>query len=1000
MKRCRSSFVLFLVFLSQSLSAGVTAKISGRISDKKTGGPLPGVNVVVAGTNLGAATDIQGEYFILQIPSGIYDVQIIMIGYKDVVVKDVKVMIDHTTLLNYELEEEAVQGETVVVVADRPVIQKDLTSSTQFMSVEEIEQLPIIDAREAIWLQTGVFFDPVPATGGLGGHYQGEQRYAVRGGSQDQVKWYYDGVRAATLIEAQADQAGSFTSININAIQEVQVVTGGFNAEYGEAQSGIVNVITKEGGDKFTGSVEYIYSPPGQRHFGNYLYDPNTQKEFVDNTLPDGTLDPAWWTPHRQSQIYDYREIPDHTLYLGLGGPLFKFGSTRTTFFVSSQLKSEAYTFPHPGDSRTRGNILANIGIQISPTIKLRFNGIYNNEGHSTLQRTGDFTNQAKYYRGWGSLLDQKNILLSAQWTHTISPNLFYDLKLSYYFWELKETPGEFTVLGESENPTLFGYQRYDGFENEPFDAYSFIYDQHKQAGDISLVGSLNWQIDQVNFVKTGFELRRNSYDEKFARQYPSFTTNPQYWVRRGIHETYHPLQFAGYLQSKMELQGMILNLGIRFDYLDPNYTWFSESHKIFNLSVNPEYDSALDTDGDQVDENGNVKYSFQNVLDKPRTRMPIHSYFSPRLGVSFPVTNSTLLHFNYGHFSQIPPVNRMHEFTYWRPVYITKGIMIEDEAAANEGREPGHIPSNTGDPERVIILSTAPLKPERTVMFEVGVKHNFTDRAFLGITAYYKDVSGQTSDRVHGFDRRVHAFDPFFGQTTPNVFFISNFPGDYGDSRGFEVNFRTLFSKTFTLDVSYSFSISTEGRATPARIDYDEEGNPTFTYDVDVNLRNATQQSFSRPHVLRTNLFLNYPEDLNIPVVTPILKNTNTSLLYQYISGQAFTFLSPDDPPDTYDNHRYPARQNVDLRVEKFFNIASFNKVSIYARITNLFNAKNLRSFGGDVPGDQTDPGAIKKFVETGEITTTDIDGYDISWLNYYEPRRFYLGLRYSFNQ
>jgi len=990
---------LVVIFLYQQIYAGVTGKISGRITDKKTGEALPGVNIFLSGTSLGAATDLDGEYFIIQIPPGNYEVKISMVGYKEVTVKNVEVLIDHTTPLHTALEDEIFKGEEVVIIAKRPVIQRDLTSSTQFLTVNQIERLPITQTKEAVWLQTGVFFDPLPATGGLGGHYQGEQRYSIRGGSQDEVKWFLDGVRTATLNEAQADQAGSFSTFNVNAIQEIQVVTGGFTAEYGEAQSGIVNVITKEGGDQISASAEYIYSPPGQRHFGTYIYDPNTQKEFLDHTLDDGTLDPNWWTPHRQNQAYDYRTKPDQTLYFSLGGPLFNSGQSKGSFFVSSQLRSEAYTLPHPRDSKTLQNFMGTITIHPSASTKLKFNGVYNQQEHSTLQRAGDFTNQAKYYRGWGSLLDQSNVIVSANWNHTLHQSLFYDFKLSYYSWELIETPSPYTVLGESENPTLFGYQRYDNFETEPFDAYSFIYDQHKEAGDISLVGSINWQMNNANFLKSGIELRWNTYKDDYSRQYPSFTMEPEYFSRRGLHETYHPFQFAVYIQDKMELQGMILNLGLRFDHFDPNYDWFSEAHRIYNLSANPDYDNDLDLDGDQVDENGNTKFSFDNILAKERSPAKAINYVSPRLGISFPVTDNSLLHFNYGHFMQMPAVNRMFEFTYWRPVYITEGIIAEKERAKEEGREPRHTPSASGDPERVIILSTAPLKPEKTVMFEVGIKHHFENFAFLGITAYYKDIYDQTSDREHGFDRLLYAYDPFIGQTTPNVPFVSNYPGDYGSSRGFEITLRTLFSQHFVLDMNYSLSTSSEGRSSPGQIEYDQEGQPTFYYEVETSNRSETQKTYSRPHILRANLFLRYPDKWAVPVLSAILKNTSASILYRYISGQAFTYLRPEDPSNTIDNYRFPATQNIDLRLDKSFIINNIHNMTFYVRITNLFNSKNLKSFGADVLNDQSDEAALKNYVETGKITTIDRNGYDISWMNYYEKQRFYFGVRYNFN-
>jgi len=970
--------------------AGETGKVSGQITGKDTGEPLVGANIVVDGMQLGSSTDLDGIYFILHLPPGKYTLTVSYLGYANMHIENVMVRADYTTRVSAEMEAEALElDDDIVVVATRPVIQKDVTSSTQFMDIEELAQLPVTNSEEAIFLQTGVLFDALPMIGGLGGGGKGEARYAVRGGGQDQVGWYINGVRTQSSIDGRADRGNAFTFMNLNAIQEVQVITGGFNAEYGEAQSGIVNVITKEGGDRFSGAAEFIYGLPGQHHFGNYIYDPNTQKEFIDNRDSTGNLDPNWWTDHRKKQVYDYRDTPDRTLYLSLGGPIFRAGNTNANFFVSSQFQQRAYALPHPRDSKNLENVIGNIVLHFGPMKTLRLSGMYNHEEHTTLQETADFTHQAKYYRAWGSVLDTYVYSLSAQWTHIVSNGLFYDLKLSNYMFNFQEGPSDFTVLGESANPTIWGFDRYDGYPDEPFDAYAFIYDNNSKAGDISLIGSLNWQFDVNNLLKTGFEFRYHTYDEISLKRFPSFSDHPVDWMNRGLHEKFHPIQFAAYIQDKMEFASMILNLGVRYDYFNPNRDWFVNTG-LFNPSVDPLFDSELDPDGDQVDENGRVKYSFDNVLRQPRAPVEDYHMISPRIGVSFPVTENTLLHFNYGHFRQMPPLDRMFEFNYFRPEYLIRA----GKEARDEGLEVENIPSKDGDPERVVTFTLEPLKPEKTIMFEVGIKHNFDNFAVLDVTAFYKDVFDQNEARFNLFDRRIYGYDPFRGTTTPNTFYVSNFPGDYGDSRGFEISLRTLFSQLITLDINYSFSRATSGRASPGIIELAEGGEPTYTYDTDVELRIPVEKTFSRPHVMRVNLFLNYPYGRSSSFLAKIIEGGSASLLYKMTSGQAFTYLLPTDPPDTYDNYRYPAIQLVDLRLEKMFHIWSTHTMSIYALITNVLNTKNLRSYGDIF----FDPEATQKYVESGEVSTEDAFGYDISYQTYYEPRRYFFGIRYNF--
>jgi hypothetical protein len=982
--------LVFILLVVLPLRGGVTGKIGGLITDKISGEALAGVNIVVEGMQLGSSTDEDGSYFILQLPPGKYNLVVSYLGYSDVRVENVTVMVDHTTQVSVKLQEKVLELEdAIVIVAERPVIQKDLTSSTQFVSAEELRQMPVRDVEEVVFLQTGVLSDGLPLLGGLGGGGKGEPRYSIRGGSQDEVIWYVDGIRTASSIESRADRGGSFTSLNINAIEEIQVITGGFNAEYGNAQSGIVNVITKDGGNKIDGSVELLYGLTGQRHFGTNLYDRNIQKEFIDNTNPDGSLDPNWWTDYRMKQIYDYTNIPDQTIFINLGGPLFTQPNYSGTFFISSQLKKEAYTFPRPRDTRDLENLLINSAFRLRSSTKLRLSVLYNHEAHTTLQENADFINQAKYYRGWGSLLDTYTYSASAQWDHTLAKDIFYDLKLSWSLFEFRERPSTFTELGESANPTLFGFDRYDGYPDEPFDAYAFLYDNHSKNSDISLVGSFNWQFDESNLFKSGFEFRYHTLDEISTTRYPSFSNHPDDWINRGLHEKFNPFQIALYLQDKMEFESMILNVGVRYDYFNPNRDWFTNTG-LYNIAVDPDFDPTINPEIIPVDSMGRVKYSFNNVLDKPREPAASFHMISPRLGVSFPVTENTLLHFNYGHFYQMPPLDRMFEFNYFRPEYIAKAYYN----ARINGNPIEYYPSKRGDPERVVVLTLEPLKPEKTVMFEVGLKHNFNNFAKLAVTAFYKDVFDQNEPRFNLFDRRIYGYDPFNDPITANIFYVSNFPGDYGDSRGFEIAFRTLFSRIFTFDVNYSFSIATEGRASPARIDLDENGNATYTYDTDVELRIPTEKSFSRPHVLRANLFLSYPYYNGTSILSKIMKGTSASILYKLVSGQAFTYLRPEDPPDTYNNYRYPSIKIVDLKLDKMFDLWASHSLMIYLRITNLLNTKNLRSYG-DIFFDEN---ATKNYVEEGTISTVDGAGYDISYQTWYETRRYYFGIKYNF--
>jgi outer membrane receptor protein involved in Fe transport len=224
---------LFVTFGVSMLFAGTTGKIAGQVVDQATGDPLPGCNILVDGTILGAASDLDGNYYILNIPPGTYTLRFMMIGYGQLRVTDVEVMVDFTTNIDAELSVEVMKGQEVTVVAERPMIQKDLTSTTAVVGADEMESLPVTEVGEVLAMQAG-FVDG-----------------SLRGGRRGEVMYMIDGVPMTDSYDR-----ASTVDVNTSMVQELQVISGAFNAEYGQAMSGIVNITTKQGSDDFGGHVE------------------------------------------------------------------------------------------------------------------------------------------------------------------------------------------------------------------------------------------------------------------------------------------------------------------------------------------------------------------------------------------------------------------------------------------------------------------------------------------------------------------------------------------------------------------------------------------------------------------------------------------------------------------------------------------------------------------------------------------------------------------------
>ncbi|MBC6949776.1 carboxypeptidase-like regulatory domain-containing protein, partial [candidate division KSB1 bacterium] len=150
--------LLLAFFVHSSLAfAGTTGKISGVVREKDTRNPLPGVNVIVLGTTLGAATDANGRYFILHVPPGTYSVKASSMGYQATTISNVKVSVDLTSTVNFDLASTVLEtGEAVEIVAQRPLIQKDGVTTMQVVEADVVENMVADDFKDVLTLNSGV----------------------------------------------------------------------------------------------------------------------------------------------------------------------------------------------------------------------------------------------------------------------------------------------------------------------------------------------------------------------------------------------------------------------------------------------------------------------------------------------------------------------------------------------------------------------------------------------------------------------------------------------------------------------------------------------------------------------------------------------------------------------------------------------------------------------------------------------------------------------------
>ncbi|MCB0316400.1 MAG: carboxypeptidase-like regulatory domain-containing protein, partial [Calditrichaeota bacterium] len=259
--------VLVLLFSAQLLLAGTTGKIVGTVKDQKTGEALIGADVVLEGTGLGSSTDQDGYFAIINVPPGTYRLTVFYVGYASTTVENVRISVDRTTTQHVTVLPATVEGQEVVVEANRAAIEIDRTHSAAIVSSETVDLMPVTEISEVIELQAGV----VSSGGEL--HF--------RGGRAREVTYIVDGIPVSN---AFSQSGGSNVTIETNMIEELEVISGTFNAEYGQAQSGVVNIVTKKPANKFSGNVQTYAGEWLSGHDEIYLgvsdFNPTAEKDI------------------------------------------------------------------------------------------------------------------------------------------------------------------------------------------------------------------------------------------------------------------------------------------------------------------------------------------------------------------------------------------------------------------------------------------------------------------------------------------------------------------------------------------------------------------------------------------------------------------------------------------------------------------------------------------------------------------------------------------------
>lgn len=966
-----------------------SGKITGTITDVDTNEPLFGATVSIKGTTVGASADLDGKYLILNVAPGTYELEFRYIGYQSVTVQNVIVRTDLTTEQDMVLQSSIVEGDELVVVAERQAVIKDITSSEARVSSEEIAKLPVQEVSDIIQLQAGV------NVGNNGAIH-------IRGGRASEVSYVVDGIRVTDDYDGS-----SGLRIENESIQELQVISGSFNAEHGQALSGIVNVVTKSGDNDFEGSVR-VWSGGYLATNKSHLYDgigtslstidplrmhnetislsgPIVEDKLTFFITARNFENQGWlngrnlYTPQGKyvdrvpidTDLSSYRTLYNQEVDLGL--PWYSVDTVVVSGVPMLEIR----------DNGTRDSSLVNMNkyqsqsiqgnLEFKPSNKLKFNLI----GTLANETSNGFSFSNKFVPGGQNTTYRDNYSVNFKTTYTPSNNTFLTLNLANRY-------NSFTsrLFDDPWDPRYFNYEN---LSNPLFGTDNVLYgNQIPNAGQFSTYGTNNsrffrstntWiakvevssQITERHFLKAGFAAQ---YDELTYHSYslvpltqegvtiPEGTPDELLpYVELGIPEvntpghqkyTETPLNLSGYIQDKIEYDDLIVNVGIRLDYFDPNTLIPSdpEDPDIFlpTKAVN-QYNDA-NGNGEQ-DENERAL----TVEDRQAywwTPAAVKYQLSPRLGIAYSINEGGVIYFSYGYFFQMPSYDRMY----------TNSQILLNQSGSNQ--------SLFGNPD---------LKPEKSIQYELGYKQEIFEGTAIELAGYYKDTRDYVSSRPQVTGSSSIIYGTYINR-------------DFSRSLGLTFSFNQYVSSRFNFGLDYTFSTVEGSNSDPASEFFAiiaQGGNIDESTQSQALTKVVQPLDWDRAHILNGSMFYSGA-------------SWGVNLLGRFSTGTPYT-PARDIPGvnvgevatnrDLRNTARLPARLTFDVNAFKRFDISGFS-LEVFGNIYNIFDSKLINAV-------YNDSGLATRPLPARIIPNAHPDYYHNPTF-YGEPRRVQFGVQLAF--
>jgi hypothetical protein len=943
-----------LIALAPLAAQQTTGKIEGTVADQ-AGVPIANAQVFIVGTSFGAVTNDKGYYFINNIPVGTYTLRAQFIGYTPTELTGARVYGGQTVPFNIKMTASAVQVAAInVSAAMNSIVPRDQVTSK--VIILGVHNLPIDDVRNVIAIQPGV----VESGSGAG--------LVIRGGRPGEANVYIDGAPVrSTNFGSQAITVGT------NAVEEASVTTGAIGVEFGDAQSGIISYTTRAGGEKLAGSVSGATDEPfgnsvsvGYNRFEGALGGPIPgvkNLRFFVSTVTQGQVSPFRGMGWDQVPTYVVGGV-DTVLSLATSSGTQSVSIPRYVQFGGSCDASKNFGFECQG-----ARFPMNWNTDISMTGKVSYS--YGNGSNVSLSGVA----HGNQFRNWpGTNIGDPSLfsgghnwdrLAVLNWSHSVYKSaereLAINLNLSYGTNRGIAGPLDPATENSTRSPAMgleFSNLNFSGFGSFPFPITDQIIRNIRtntglrtpllnrtdlrnsqpyrmnpfalQAGGWTTTGSdaggtynseerltgrvqVDWQANRYHRFNFGGEGKK---------------TNLAYWNSSMITQIFmdayvvHPVTYAAWAQDRLDLGDVVLELGMRYDYMNAKALFSDVPGRIF---TNPAWQNSAATD--------NAAYA--QSLAAVMTPALAHHTISPRLRISFPITEQTDFRMSYSHQVQTPDFNTM--------LSGSNNDLSFTNTNDAFGRDVGF---------------------GKTVQFEFGVRHAFNPDLVLDISAYNKDKVSDLAYRIKPYD------DPGNPGRTLNVNVLTT--ADFGYARGIDMKLDRRIGNWFQGAISYTFQVSRNTGSDPfAYLRTTSRQISQVTGDRVPPPEQALPVDDERKHNVLGSVSFRVPADWQKnTTLGKILRDVTMFATFRAVSGLPYTrqlntgagataprqgFGLTATSLEPVNSSNLPWTKNIDLRINKGIRFGRTD-VTLFASVRNLFNWQNI----------------IRLFVETDDVVNT----------------------------